>query len=199
MYAFATMDGAPVRIHLAAGAPLYHGAFEAAMAYKAMKDGKPAAKAEAPAAKQPQDWPDAPAKTAKQSKAAAKAKAEAKPAPAAKQPQDKPAAKAKATKPAKDAKPPKAAPKAEPAKQVPVGDKSFVGTEITGKGWRIVFDDATQRTRVMFEGQPSAKQKATVEAAGFYFSASLKSWNKKLSCKAYRAAQALAATLTALK
>ena len=200
VYAFATMDDVPVRIHLAAGSALYHGAFEAAMAYKAMKDGKAEApKAEAPAAKQPQAKPATPAKAAKQPKAAPKAKAEPAPAPAAKQPKAKPAAKATPATPAKAAKQPKAAPKAEPAKQVAVGDKAWIGSEITGKGWRIVFDDAAQRTRVMFTGKPSAKQKEAVEAAGFYFSASLKSWNKKLSCKAYRAAQALAATLTALK
>ena len=44
----------------------------------------------------------------------------------------------------------------------------------------------------------SAKQKEAVEAAGFYFSAQLGSWNKKLTCKAHRAAVALAATLTSL-
>ena len=93
----------------------------------------------------------------------------------------------------------KAATPAKAAKQPDAADKAWIGTEITGKGWRIVFDDATQRTRVSFTGKPSAKQKAAVEAAGFYFSASLKTWNKKLTCKAYRAALALRDTLTALK
>ena len=44
----------------------------------------------------------------------------------------------------------------------------------------------------------SAAQKSAIEAAGFFWSAQLKSWNKKLTCKAYRAAQALAADLAAL-
>jgi len=195
VYAFAIMDDLPVRLHLAPSNPLYHPAFEAAMAYKAMRDAK-VAKAE-PAAKQPQAKPATPAKAAKQPKA----KAEAKAAPAAKQPQAKPAAPAKPATPAKAAKQPKAAKaKAAPAaKQPQAGDKGWIGSEITGKGWRIVFDDATQRTRVVFDGTPSAKQKAAVEAAGFFFSSALRSWNKKLSCKAYRAAQQLAAALTALK
>ena len=106
----------------------------------------------------------------------------------AKQAEDKPAAPAKQEKPA-----------AEPAKPVAAPtEKAWIGTTITGKGWRIAFDEATQRTRVSFDADPSAKQKATVEAAGFYFSAQLKSWNKKLTCKAYRAALALADALNTL-
>ena len=114
-------------------------------------------------------------KPAEQPAKQAGAKPEAKPAPAAKQP--------KAAKPAKQAAP---------------ADKAWIGTTLTGKGWRIAFDEATQRTRVSFDADPSAKQKSAVEAAGFYFSAQLKSWNKKLTCKAYRAALALADTLNAL-
>lgn len=119
---------------------------------------------------------------------------------AAKQPAKQAEAKAEAKPAAKAAKQPaKPATPAKAAKQPDAADKAWIGTEITGKGWRIVFDDATQRTRVSFTGKPSAKQKAAVEAAGFYFSASLKTWNKKLTCKAYRAALALRDTLTALK
>ena len=159
VYVFAAVDGFAIRLHIAAGHALYHGAFEAAMAAKAAK-AAPKAKAEpAPAAKQPAAKPATPAKAAKQPKAAPKAKAATTTAPAAKQ---------------------------------PTGD-------ITGKGWRIVFDDAEQRTRVCFTGKPSAKQKAAVEAAGFFWSQRLQSWNKKLTRKAERAARTLAADLAALK
>ena len=181
VYAYVTVDDMGIRLHIAKDTPLYHDAFDAAMTAKT-------------AAKQPAKQAEAKAETkpAQPAKQAAKA---ATPAKAAKQPakaEAKPAAKA-AKQPAKPAAPAKA------AKQPDAADKAWIGTEITGKGWRIVFDDATQRTRVSFTGKPSAKQKAAVEAAGFYFSASLKTWNKKLTCKAYRAALALRDTLTALK
>ena len=181
VYAYVTVDDMGIRLHIAKDTPLYHDAFDAAMTAKT-------------AAKQPAKQAEAKAETkpAQPAKQAAKA---ATPAKAAKQPakaEANPAAKA-AKQPAKPATPAKA------AKQPDAADKAWIGTEITGKGWRIVFDDATQRTRVSFTGKPSAKQKAAVEAAGFYFSASLKTWNKKLTCKAYRAALALRDTLTALK
>lgn len=181
VYAYVTVDDMGIRLHIAKDTPLYHDAFDAAMTAKT-------------AAKQPAKQAEAKVETkpAQPAKQAAKA---ATPAKAAKQPakaEAKPAAKA-AKQPAKPATPAKA------AKQPDAADKAWIGTEITGKGWRIVFDDATQRTRVSFTGKPSAKQKAAVEAAGFYFSASLKTWNKKLTCKAYRAALALRDTLTALK
>ena len=195
VYAYVTVDDMGIRLHIAKDTPLYHDAFDAAMTAKTAAK-QPAKQAEAkvePAAKQPSVKAPA-ADKAKAKASLAKGKAERDAAKAAKQPakaEAKPAAKA-AKQPAKPATPAKA------AKQ-PAADKAWIGTEITGKGWRIVFDDAAQRTRVSFTGKPSAKQKAAVEAAGFYFSASLKTWNKKLTCKAYRAALALRDTLTALK
>ena len=179
VYVFAKLGDTPIRLHVGKAEQVYHAAFEAAMAARAAK--QPEAEAEAKAAE--------PAKQATPAKAAKQPKAEAKAAEPAKQ-----------ATPAKAAKQPKAEAKAaEPAKQVDAAAKGWIGTEIAGNGWRIAFDQATQRTRVSFDAQPSAKQKAAVEAAGFYFSAQLNSWNKKLTCKAYRAAQALAATLAALK
>ena len=77
-------------------------------------------------------------------------------------------------------------------------DKPWIGTTITGKGWNIAFDQQAGRTRVLFQAQPTDAQKAAIENAGFYWSAQLNSWNKKLTCKAYRAAQALAVALNAL-
>ena len=89
--------------------------------------------------------------------------------------------------------------KPAPAQDKPApADKPWIGTTITGKGWNIAFDAKAGRTRVLFQAAPTDAQKAAIESAGFYWSAQLKSWNKKLTCKAYRAAQALAATLNAL-
>lgn len=77
------------------------------------------------------------------------------------------------------------------------GSKDFIGTEIRGDGWRIVFDGDLQRTRVIFpDAAPSPAVQAAVEQAGFYYSRSMGSWNKKLTCKAHRAALALAEELT---
>ena len=121
------------------------------------------------------------------------------------------APKAQAPAPVQDA--PKAAkPKGKPA---PVQDaaqavckpaadaaqavcKAWIGSTITGKGWRIVFDGDAQRTRVIFDAKPTAAQVAAVDAARFYYSPSMGSYNKHLTCKAYKAAQALAQTLAGL-
>ena len=107
--------------------------------------------------------------------------------------QDKPSA------PAKKPAPVQAAP--APVQDKPAAaptDKPWIGTTITGKGWNIAFDQQAGRTRVLFQAQPTDAQKAAIENAGFYWSAQLNSWNKKLTCKAYRAAQALAVALNAL-
>ena len=132
---------------------------------------------------------------------AAKDKPAQKPAPT----QDKPApaqeaAPAKPSRKPAQAKPSKPAPaqEATPAQEAAPADKPWIGTTITGKGWNIAFDAKAGRTRVLFQAAPTDAQKAAIESAGFYWSAQLKSWNKKLTCKAYRAAQALAATLNAL-
>lgn len=108
-----------------------------------------------------------------------------------------------AAKAARDADP-AAAVKAEPTIAAPAQDaaqtvaKPWIGTTITGKGWNIAFDEQAQRTRVLFQVQPTAAQKAAIENAGFFWSNQLQSWNKKLTCKAHRAAQELAAALNAL-
>lgn len=119
-----------------------------------------------------------------------------KPAPT----QDKPAPAQEAAPAKPSRKPAQAKPsKPAPAQDKPApADKPWIGTTITGKGWNIAFDAKAGRTRVLFQAAPTDAQKAAIESAGFYWSAQLKSWNKKLTCKAYRAAQALAATLNAL-
>ena len=77
-------------------------------------------------------------------------------------------------------------------------EKDFIGQVIKGQGWKIVFDGSEERTRVIFLAPPpQAAEKATQEA-GFFWSPLMKSWNKKLSFKAYRAAQGLALQLKAI-
>ena len=87
--------------------------------------------------------------------------------------------------------------KAEPVKveRRPAGDKSFIGTVIEGERYRIVFDSETQRTRVFIPAEYREAARGAVEGAGFYWSGNMQSFNKKLTCKAYRAAVALAAEL----
>ena len=205
VYVLAKVEGVAVRIHVGKASPVYHEALEAAIAAT-----KPAKQAEPkPAAEPAKPVEVKAAEPAKQAKPATKRKATAK---AAKQPEAAAEpAKPVETKPAKAAKQPK--PAAKPAKPVAKAeakpapqpkaampaDNAWIGTAIEGKGWRIAFDEAAQRTRVIFAADPSAKQKAAIDAAGFYWSNTTKSWNKKLTRKAYRAAQALAETLNALK
>lgn len=99
------------------------------------------------------------------------------------------------------AAPAAAAPVEQPAERDPkqargtVPEKTFVDTSIDGACYRILFDGKTQRTRVIIPEEYREKARATVEKAGFYFSPIMESWNKKLTFKAYRAAQALAAEL----
>lgn len=195
----------PVRVHISADMPMHAEAVAAAQAAKDKPSAqdKPAPVQAAPA---PVDKP-APAKKAS-APAKAKPAAEDKSAPAKRshkskgirrpdvpaQPvQDKPSA------PAKKPAPVQAAP--APVQDKPAAaptDKPWIGTTITGKGWNIAFDQQAGRTRVLFQAQPTDAQKAAIENAGFYWSAQLNSWNKKLTCKAYRAAQALAVALNAL-
>lgn len=112
----------------------------------------------------------------------------------------------KQSAPVPAAEPTPQAPAAEPTvtpspKQArgPVPEKAFIGDCIQGKGWKILFDGDAARTRVIFDGKPSKAARALVEKAGFYYSAAMDSWNKKLTFKAYRAAQALSGELLALR
>lgn len=77
----------------------------------------------------------------------------------------------------------------------PIPEKTFIGQTIVGNGWRIFFDGELSRTRVIISGEPTPVVKALVEESGFYYSGKMNSWNKKLTFKAYRAAQKLAIEL----
>lgn len=80
----------------------------------------------------------------------------------------------------------------------PVPEKLFVGLEIKGKGWEIFFDGGHDRTRVIFKRKTVQAALDAVKAAGFFWSPTMKSWNKKLTHKAFRSAQALAVELRAI-
>lgn len=77
----------------------------------------------------------------------------------------------------------------------PVPEKWFVGQKFTGKSWEIRFDETAGKTRVIFKKKPSQPVLDAVKAAGFYWSPSLKSWNKGLNFRAFRAAEKLRVTL----
>lgn len=74
----------------------------------------------------------------------------------------------------------------------PAPEKDFIGETITGNGWRIFFDGASNRTRVIFDSDPTDAARAALEKAGFYYSQTMNSYNKKLTFKAHRAALDLA-------
>ena len=86
---------------------------------------------------------------------------------------------------------------AEPVKPAPV-EKPWLGTSISGDGWTLDLDAKVERTCIRFAATPTAAQKAIVDAAGFYYRNDLKCFVKKLTCKAYRAAQSVAAGLKAI-
>ena len=186
----------PVRMHITQDMPMHADALAAA---------KLAAEAEAPKAEPTpvQDAPNAqapaPVQDAPKAQAPAPVQADAKPKA---KPAPVEAPKAQAPAPVQDA--PKAqAPApvqadAKPADAAQAVCKAWIGSTITGKGWRIVFDGDAQRTRVIFDAKPTAAQAAAVDAARFYYSPSMGSYNKHLTCKAYKAAQALAQTLAGL-
>ena len=70
---------------------------------------------------------------------------------------------------------------------------------IRGIGFRIVFNQELERTQIIFTKFPSQAARDLVKAAGFYWSPNNQAWQKKLSKKAQRAAEEVAAQLAALK
>lgn len=90
-------------------------------------------------------------------------------------------------------------PAADPkAARAAAPEKTFAGTEIAGNGWKILFDADQQRTRIIFADTPTPAAKKVLDAAGFFYSGRMQSWNKKLTFRAYRAAQFVAQELTAI-
>ena len=74
-------------------------------------------------------------------------------------------------------------------------EKHFEGTEIAGNGFRIVFDG---KTRVIVSDL-SEEQKTAITDAGFYYNTVTRSYNKKMTWKAYRSALRLADLLNGTK
>lgn len=90
-------------------------------------------------------------------------------------------------------------PAADPkAARAAAPEKTFAGTEIAGNGWKILFDADQQRTRIIFAADPTDAAKKVLDAAGFFYSGRMQSWNKKLTFRAYRAAQFVAQELNAI-
>lgn len=184
----------PVRMHITQDMPMHADALAAAkLAAETETHKADPTPAEAPKAAKPATVQDAP-----KAQAPAPVQADAKPAKAPKAAKPAPvqeAPKAQAPAPVQDAAQAVCKPAADAAQAV---CKAWIGSTITGKGWRIVFDGDAQRTRVIFDAKPTAAQAAAVDAARFYYSPSMGSYNKHLTCKAYKAAQALAQTLAGL-
>ncbi len=190
VYAFVTVqeDGQPVNLRVKIEPS--EAAYAAALA---------AAQQRTQGVRQPEPAPAAKPKAQRKPKAPKAATVPAsEPAPVAQaEPTQDPAP--AAAEPAAEAQPAtvQAAPAAQPAPAAP--DKPFAGTQLTGTGWRILFDQEHNRTRVILDqGTAPAAAREAVEQAGCYWSAVLGSWNKKLTHKAHRAAQALALQLQAL-
>ena len=95
----------------------------------------------------------------------------------------------------------KAARAADPDKQAhgPVPEKSFIGEKIKGLGYTIEFSNVYDRTRIIFDDVPTDAARAIVKEAGFYYSPALKSWNRGLNWKAYRAALKVQEAFSRLK
>lgn len=165
VHVFATVDEKTVKIDVPADDAYYYDALKAAQ--------EAAAEQEQPAQAEQDETPADPSQ-------------DEQPAPEAEQEQpDEQPAQAKQEQPAPD---PKQA-------HGPIPEKTFVGTSIKGARFEILFDGEAQRTRVIIPAEYRDAARATVEKAGFYYSAPLDSWNKKLTFRAYRAAVALAAEL----
>lgn len=186
----------PVRMHITQDMPMHADALAAArLAAETETHKADPTPAEAPKAAKPKakpalaDAPKAQAPAPVQDAPKAQAPAPVQDAPKAAKPKGKPA-------PVQDA--PKAQAPAPVQDAAQAVCKAWIGSTITGKGWRIVFDGDAQRTRVIFDAKPTAAQAAAVDAARFFFSPSMGSYNKHLTCKAYKAAQALAQTLAGL-
>lgn len=116
-------------------------------------------------------------------------------------PADKPAAPAQEERPETIPTPEvlPVTPAADPkAARAAAPEKTFAGTEIAGNGWKILFDADQQRTRIIFAADPIPAAKKVLDAAGFFWSGRMQSWNKKLTFRAYRAAQFVAQELNAI-
>lgn len=59
---------------------------------------------------------------------------------------------------------------------------------VTGNGWTVDFNKSINKTIVTIINDPAGQIKHEVEAAGFWYSPTFGTWNKKFTRKAHRAA-----------
>lgn len=69
------------------------------------------------------------------------------------------------------------------------------GQTVTGNGWTVDFDDKINKTIVTIISDPSGEIKRAVIDAGFWYSPTFGTYNKKFTRKAHRAALELIKTL----
>lgn len=77
----------------------------------------------------------------------------------------------------------------------PIPEKTFVNTSICGERFQIIFDGSANRTRVIIPEEYRSIARDALQKAGFYWSSTMGSFNKKLTFRAYRAAVSIAAEL----
>ena len=197
VHVFATVDEKTVKIDVPADDAYYYDALKAAQEAAAEQEqtGEQPAQAEQEQTEQPDETPD----NHSQDEQPAPEQADEQPAQD-EQPDETPAQAEQEQTEQPDETPADPSQDEQPApdpKQAhgPIPEKTFIGTSIKGARFEILFDGETQRTRVIIPAEYREAARATVEKAGFYYSAPLDSWNKKLTFRAYRAAVALAAEL----
>ena len=207
VHVFATVDEKTVKIDVPADDAYYYDALKAAQeaaAEQEQADEQPA-QAEQEQTEQPDETPADPSQDEQPAPEQAAQEAAAEQEQTDEQPDETPADPSQDEQPAPeqaDEQPAQAEqeqteqPAPDP-KQAhgPIPEKTFIGTSIKGARFEILFDGETQRTRVIIPAEYREAARATVEKAGFYYSAPLDSWDKKLTFRAYRAAVALAAEL----
>ncbi len=70
---------------------------------------------------------------------------------------------------------------------------------ILGNGFRVVFNQVLARTQIIFPHYPGKEAIKIVSDAGFHWSPNNQAWQKKLTAKARRAAEDVAAKLACIK
>ncbi len=81
----------------------------------------------------------------------------------------------------------------------PVEHKEPATPTIYGKGFKIVFNEELGRTQIIFRKYPGKAAIELVSNAGFFWSPNNQAWQKKLTTKARRAAEEVAAKLAGMK
>ena len=154
-------------------------------------------------AEQAEEAPEAvetvqPVEEAEQAEEAPEAVETVQPVEEAEQTEEAPEA-AETVQPAEEAEQAEESPAEPDPKQAhgPIPEKTFIGTEIPLPCGKVLFDPETERTRIILNDSPAADVVEKVKAAGFFYSPRTKSYNKKLTFRAYRAAVKLAAELNA--